>query len=132
MMNKKRIKLMVSLLIAVILCVGVSSVCIFAAEPQSPTVQTVDYYDNYYDDYYDDYYDGYDDTYNNSQDMVLYIIWGIVGGVIGGGLSMLFVFLRYKNNGKSEPYPYRNKADLNLSQSNDLLVDTRVTRTKIR
>ncbi len=121
MMNKKRIKLMVSLLIAVILCVGVSSVCIFAAEPQSPTVQTVDYYDDYDDD-----------TYNNSQDMVLYIIWGIVGGVIGGGLSMLFVFLRYKNNGKSEPYPYRNKADLNLSQSNDLLVDTRVTRTKIR
>lgn len=131
MISEKLIKLILSLLISAFFCVISASVYTAAAEPQKPLIQATDYYDDYYDDYYydDGYYD--DDYYDAPPDMINCILFGAIFGVVCGGISVVIVYLRYKNNGKSEPYPYNNKATLNLSQSDDLLVDTRVTHVKV-
>lgn len=56
---------------------------------------------------------------------------GAIVGIVVGGFGVLAVYLRYKNNGKSEPYPYENKSMLDLKISNDILIDTHVSRVKI-
>lgn len=56
---------------------------------------------------------------------------GAIVGIVVGGICVLAVYLRYKNNGKSEPYPYENKSTLDLKTSNDILIDTHVSRTRI-
>lgn len=46
-------------------------------------------------------------------------------------LSVFSIYRSYKSNGKTEPYPYNNKAPLDLKVSEDVLVDTDVRRRKI-
>ncbi|MGN0538187.1 MAG: hypothetical protein ACI4M3_09455 [Acutalibacteraceae bacterium] len=128
MISKKITKLIVSLMVSVVLCMTCAAVYAVAAESQRPTVQAVDYDDDY-DYYYDDDYS--DSTHNEPKNMGKIILFSAIFAVVCGGVSVVAVYLRYKNNGKSEPYPYNNKSTLSLSESSDLLVDTRVTSVKI-
>ena len=53
---------------------------------------------------------------------------------ISAAITLIVVFAiyyGYKSNGKTEPYPYNKKAPLDLSVSEDIHVDTDVTRRKI-
>lgn len=63
--------------------------------------------------------------------------WGKIIAISAGvsivvtGIVVFMIFNSYKNNGKTEPYPYNQKAPLQLTESNDILVDTRITKIKI-
>lgn len=47
------------------------------------------------------------------------------------GITVLFIYNSYKNNGQTEPYKYNEKAPLELSEKTDSLVDVRVTKRRI-
>lgn len=59
------------------------------------------------------------------------IIIGLVAAVVVDGVAVFLIFNGYKNNGKTEPYPYSQKAPLNLTKREDVLVDTTVEKRKI-
>lgn len=56
---------------------------------------------------------------------------GILVAVVGTGVAVFMVYNSYKNNGKTEPYPYNQKAPLELIEVEDVHVDTQVERRKI-
>lgn len=60
-------------------------------------------------------------------------IIGVTLGVsVGGTFLVVFKIYRgYKFNGKTEPYLYNKKAPLDLVESEDIHVDTKVDRRKI-
>lgn len=60
-------------------------------------------------------------------------IIGIAAGIsiVVTGIVVFCIFNSYKTNGMTEPYQYNNKAPLNLTESRDVLVDTRITKRKI-
>ena len=47
------------------------------------------------------------------------------------GVTVFFIYNSYKNNGKTEPYKFTEKAPLDLSEKTDSLVDVRVTKRRI-
>ena len=47
------------------------------------------------------------------------------------GITVFYIYNGYKNNGKTEPYKYNEKAPLELSEMMDTLVDVRVTKRHI-
>lgn len=51
--------------------------------------------------------------------------------ILATGITVFLIFNSYKTNGQSEPYTYKKKAPLELSDAEDIHVDTIVTRTKI-
>ncbi|MGN0470003.1 MAG: hypothetical protein ACI4GV_03710 [Acutalibacteraceae bacterium] len=58
---------------------------------------------------------------------------GIAAGIsiVVTGIVVFCIYNSYKTNGMTEPYQYNNKAPLNLTESRDVLVDTRITKRKI-
>lgn len=59
------------------------------------------------------------------------IIAGLLIAVIGTGIFLFTTINSYKNNGKTEPYPFSSKAPLSLKVKEDVLVNTEVTKRKI-
>ena len=51
--------------------------------------------------------------------------------LVATGVTVFFIAHSYKTNGQSEPYTYKKQAPLTLSQSQDIHIDTRITRRKI-
>lgn len=58
---------------------------------------------------------------------------GIAAGIsiVVTGIVVFCIYSSYKTNGMTEPYQYNNKAPLNLTESRDVLVDTKITKRKI-
>lgn len=58
---------------------------------------------------------------------------GIAAGIsiVVTGIVVFCIYNSYKTNGMTEPYQYNNKAPLNLTESRDVLVDTKITKEKI-
>lgn len=58
---------------------------------------------------------------------------GIAAGisVVVTGIVVFCIYSSYKTNGMTEPYQYNNKAPLKLTNSRDILVDTKITKRKI-
>lgn len=58
---------------------------------------------------------------------------GIAAGIsiVVTGIVVFCIYNSYKTNGMTEPYQYNHKAPLQLTNSRDLLVDTRITKRKI-
>lgn len=52
-------------------------------------------------------------------------------GLAISGVSVFLIAHGYKNNGKSEPYPYNKKAPLDLSVRTDTHIDTKLEKKKI-
>ena len=79
-----------------------------------------------YDDYYDDYYD---DGHYNTASRSGNTDWGrtigtsLVVSIVGSIVAVIFVYHGYKFNGRTEPYQYTRKAPLELTDSEDVLVD---------
>lgn len=59
------------------------------------------------------------------------IIAGFLVAVIGTGFFLFTTINGYKNNGKTEPYPFTSKAPLDLKVKEDILINTEVTKRKI-
>ncbi len=60
---------------------------------------------------------------------IILISFGISAVVTG--ITVYFIYNGYKHNGKTEPYEYTKKAPLDLTDSQDELVDVRVTSVHI-
>lgn len=140
--------LVVLMAVTIVVWCGVSLSAAAAELPAAPQVVTVDtgYYDDGYDDYYDDYYnDYYNDDYRGERPSSSSEIrtpkpknWLMIIGctiVIPAVAALVFVIgtiSSYKHNGKTEPYPYNNKAPLELTEADDILVDTDIRRVRIQ
>lgn len=59
------------------------------------------------------------------------IVVAVVAGAVVTGIAVFLIYRSYKTNGMTEPYPYNQKAPLQLTEANDVLVDTRVTKVRI-
>jgi len=76
------------------------------------------------------------DTKNNSPKKQKSVSWGkiiavsIIVSAIATLITVFMIFNGYKHNGKSEPYPYDKKAPLELTDSEDILVDTDIRRER--
>ena len=92
------------------------------------TVQTTAYDDDYYND---DYYDNNTSSYRKETNWFRAIGTSLLVSVIGSAVAVGIVFSRYKFNGRTEPYPYNRKADLELSASEDVLIHTDIKRERI-
>ncbi len=68
---------------------------------------------------------------DDSPDMVKVIIIAVVIGAVVTGLTVFIIYHGYKANGMTEPYPYNDKAPLELTEANDILVDTIVKKERI-
>lgn len=51
--------------------------------------------------------------------------------ILATGITVFLIWHGYKTNGQSEPYTYKKNAPLQLTQSEDVHVDTIVNRRKI-
>ena len=97
-----------------------------AAQPDDiPDIQQTAY--DYYDDgYYDDYAAG-----------ARPVDWFKVGGgaflisTIGTIVIVIWIYSGYKFNGQTEPYSYSRKAPLELTGSEDVLIDRQIRRERI-
>ncbi len=76
---------------------------------------------------YDDYYDEGSGSVNMGRTIGTSLVVSIIGSVV----AVLVVFGRYKFNGRTEPYPYTRKAPLELTDSEDVLVDQYVKTERI-
>ena len=112
----------VTMLVMAALAFGVCTVN--AAQPDDilPSVQQTAYDDGYYDDY---------ETSSGS------VNWFKVGGgaflisTIGTIVIVGWIYSGYKFNGRTEPYPYNRKAPLELTDSEDVLIDRQIRRERI-
>ncbi len=81
---------------------------------------------------YDDY-----DTYSYDVQRPP-VNWVKVGGIsllisiVVTGAVVVMIYHGYKHNGKTEPYPYDSKAPLELTDTEDILVDTDIQRERIQ
>ena len=76
---------------------------------------------------YDDYYDEGSGSVNMGRTIGTSLVVSIIGSVV----AVLVVFGRYKFNGRTEPYPYTRKAPLELTDSEDVLVDQYIKTERI-
>lgn len=129
---KKLISLLsVTILVMAALIFGVCAVNAAQPDYTSPDVQQTTY--NYYDDdYYDDYYSSTSQPRGQRP-----VNWFKVGGMaflistIGTIVTVAMIYRGYKYNGRTEPYPYSRKAPLELTDSEDILIDTQIRRERI-
>ncbi len=131
MKNKKFItKLFIAVLAAVMMIFATTAVCAYddAECINDPSVQQTAY--DYYDDYYDDYYEN-NSSYRMRTNWGRAIGTSVLVSVIGSVVVVAFVFGRYKFHGRTEPYPYNRKAPLELTGSEDILIDTQIRRERI-
>lgn len=82
----------------------------------------------------DDYFTSGEGTSNIhiEENIVIYVIknYGIVIGLVSLGvaaLSVVFVFLRYKNNGKKGTYDLKSNSNVNLTDRQDIFLHKTVT-----
>ncbi len=66
-----------------------------------------------------------------STDWLKIIIVALVISILGTGLTVYFIYRGYKYNGMTEPYEYKDKAPLELSDREDVLIDVHVTTRHI-
>lgn len=123
MKNKKFItKLFIAVLAAVMMIFVTTAVCAYddAECINDPSVQQTAY-----------------DYYENNSSYRMGTNWGraigtsVLVSVIGSVVVVAFVFGRYKFHGRTEPYPYNRKAPLELTGSEDILIDTQIRRERI-
>ncbi len=123
MKNKKFItKLFIAVLAAVMMIFVTTAVCAYddAECINNPSVQQTAY-----------------DYYENNSSYRMGTNWGraigtsVLVSVIGSVVVVAFVFGRYKFHGRTEPYPYNRKAPLELTGSEDILIDTQIRRERI-
>lgn len=69
--------------------------------------------------------------HHDGSNMGTVIIVAVVVSVLVTGITVIVIWSRYKTNGMTEPYPYNQKAPLRLTEADDILIDTRVTKTRI-
>lgn len=60
-----------------------------------------------------------------------FIVFGFIAAPLAAGVFALITINGYKNNGKTEPYPFTSKAPLELTEKNDFLINTEVTKRKL-
>ncbi len=140
------------IVLALAVCMLFSGMTVFAAPADAYTAESSAYtiantaydddYDYDYDDYYDDYDYDYDYDYNDNAPQssshekkpknwlkIILISLGI--GLLVSVITVLVIRSGYKNNGQTEPYEFKNKAPLDLTDSRDELVDVQVTSVRI-
>ena len=59
------------------------------------------------------------------------IIVALVVSLLATGIIIFVIYRGYKYNGMTEPYEYKNKAPLELSDREDVLIDVHVTTRHI-
>lgn len=96
----------------------------------SPEIMDVDY------DYDYDYnfgYDEYEVTEKSSKkkDWVKIILVALGVSIVVTGVTVYMIYRSYKYNGMTEPYEYKDKAPLELTEKEDQLVDVHVTKRHI-
>ena len=124
MKNKKFItKLFIAVLAAVMMIFVTTAVCAYddAECINDPSVQQTAY----------DYYDENNSSYRMRTNWGRAIGTSVLVSVIGSVVVVAFVFGRYKFHGRTEPYPYNRKAPLELTGSEDILIDTQIRRERI-
>lgn len=113
------------------------------AEEPAAQVMTADYQEDYQITPVDQEYIGYDDEYEYYQDengevtkkekknwvKIILIALGI--SLVITGIIIYAIYRSYKYNGMTEPYEYKNKAPLELTEREDQLIDVRVTSRHI-
>ena len=70
-------------------------------------------------------------TDKEKKNPVTTILISLGAGLAVSGIAVFIVASGYKNNGKSEPYPYNKKAPLDLRVRTDNLIDTKIEKKKI-
>lgn len=116
--------LTVTMLVMAALTFGICTVNAAQPDDNSDIQQTA--YGYYDDGYYDDYEAG-------SRP----VNWFKVGGgaflisTIGTIVIVALIYRGYKYNGRTEPYPYSRKAPLELTDSEDVLIDRQIRRERI-
>lgn len=78
-------------------------------------------------------YSDYDYDYHQAPPVNWFKVIGtaFLISTIGTVVVVALIYRGYKYNGRTEPYPYNNKAPLELFDSEDILVDTDVRRERI-
>lgn len=71
------------------------------------------------------------DYHDDNPDMGKVIIVAIAVSALVTGITVFIICHSYKTNGMTEPYPYNQKAPLQLTEADDMLVDTKVTKVRI-
>lgn len=128
-----RIKVFLSKTMAILLAVfviGVSSTVVFAlndTEIQENNLNNSEYSIQTVDRYYNDYEDDED-----KPDMAKVIGIGLVFSIVVTAATIFFIYRSYKTNGMTEPYPYNQKAPLQLTDAEDRFVDKTVVKIKIK
>ena len=67
----------------------------------------------------------------SSKNPVKIVVISLAISVLATGITVFLIYNSYKNNGKTEPYPYNQKAPLDLKLVEDIHVDTQIRRTRI-
>lgn len=70
-------------------------------------------------------------TDKEKKNPVTTILISLGAGLAVSGIAVFIAASGYKNNGKSEPYPYNKKAPLDLRVRTDNLIDTKIEKKKI-
>ena len=70
-------------------------------------------------------------TDKEKKNPVTTILISLGAGLAVSGIAVVIAASGYKNNGKSEPYPYNKKAPLDLRVRTDNLIDTKIEKKKI-
>ena len=122
MVKRRKAYLLFTLMIMAVLSLSVFSFCAYAAEDQqqdntSAAVQSVDAEENL--------------SLLKFEISGKQILIAVGVSILATGLTVFFIWNSYKTNGQSEPYTYKKKAPLQLSDAEDLHVDTIVNRRKI-
>lgn len=85
----------------------------------------------------DDDYNYYEDnvtkeiTKEEKKNWVKIILIALLISLVITGIIIFAIYHSYKYNGMTEPYEYKNKAPLELTEREDQLVDVRVTSRRI-
>lgn len=72
------------------------------------------------------------DSDSDKPDMTKVILIAAGISIVVTGITVVCIYISYKTNGKTEPYQFGSKAPLDLKESSDILVDTRITKVKIK
>lgn len=68
---------------------------------------------------------------SGSHSIVKAILVAFGVSTVGTIIWVIVIVNGYKNNGKTEPYPYNKKAPLELTEASEELINTEVTKRKI-
>lgn len=97
-------------------------------DAETPEIITVDYNYTYE---YDEYEVNESSKKNKKKDWVKIILVGLGISIVVTGITVYMIYRSYKYNGMTEPYEYKNKAPLELTEKEDQLVDVHVTKRHI-